>query len=221
MITNSLTRYITLLILLLQCTNSVADNNFNIVLNDKLLTEIKAKYGNFVAKRIQAWQKIIINNQNITEKNKLLLVNNFFNQLQFANDIHIWKKKDYWATPFEFLIKNAGDCEDFAIAKYFTLRALHIPDNKLQIAYVNALSINQAHMVLTYFSTPQAVPLILDNLVGEILPASKRIDLVPVYSFNAKNLWKAKDNKTQQRLGDSKHLANWRELNKRFILGLS
>ena len=63
---------------------------------------------------------------------------------------------------------------------------------KLRIHYVKATTLNQAHMVLAYYSTPNAEPPILDNLNKLIKPASQRPDLRPVYSFNADNLWLAK-----------------------------
>ncbi|WP_197479414.1 transglutaminase-like cysteine peptidase, partial [Oleiphilus sp. HI0132] len=81
-----------------------------------------------------------------------------------------------WATPLEFLATNAGDCEDFSIAKYFTLREMGIPDDMIKITYVKALELNQAHMVLAYYPTPDAEPLILDNLINEIKPAGQRTD---------------------------------------------
>ncbi|MBI4206399.1 MAG: transglutaminase-like cysteine peptidase [Betaproteobacteria bacterium] len=108
------------------------------------------------------------------------------------DDIIHWGKEDYWATPIEFLSTNAGDCEDFSIAKYFTLRALGVPDDRLRLTYVKELvQYNQAHMVVAYFPSPDAEPLVLDNINKTIQPASARSDLLPVYSFNGSNLWLA------------------------------
>ena len=124
--------------------------------------------------------------------------NTFFNRrLRFEDDLEIWKIKDYWATPIESLSRRAGDCEDFAIAKYVTLRLLGIPDDKLRLIYVRAQiggsssRVSQAHMVLGYFETPTADPLVLDNLTGEVRPATRRPDLTPVFSFNSAGLWVA------------------------------
>lgn len=124
--------------------------------------------------------------------------NAFFNRrLSFDDDNVIWGTKDYWATPFESMSRKAGDCEDFAIAKYITLRLLGITDEKLRLIYVRAQiggagsGISQAHMVLGYYETPTAEPLILDNLTSEIRPASRRPDLTPVFSFNSEGLWVA------------------------------
>ena len=120
---------------------------------------------------------------------QLIEVNRFFNQFEYQEDHIHWGEHDYWATPSEFLGTNKGDCEDFVIAKYFALRALSVPDERLYLTYVKALRQNVAHMVLSYFPTPASTPLILDNYNPQILSASKRTDLLPVYSFNAKSLF--------------------------------
>ncbi|WP_269459990.1 transglutaminase-like cysteine peptidase [Vibrio rumoiensis] len=93
----------------------------------------------------------------------------------------------------QFLNAGGGDCEDFSIAKYYTLRELGVDDEKLRLIYVKSLTLNQFHMVVAYYETPSSMPLILDNIDGEIKPASQRSDLVPVYSFNATNLWITKE----------------------------
>ena len=55
--------------------------------------------------------------------------------------------------------------------------------------YVKALKLNQLHMVVAYYPKPSAIPLILDNLKSDLLPASQRKDLLPIYSFNGSKLW--------------------------------
>ena len=139
-------------------------------------------------------------------------MNQFFNsRIRFTDDISVWGQQDYWATPVEALRKGAGDCEDYAIAKYFTLRQLGVPASQLRITYVKALQLNQAHMVLTWYSAPDAVPLVLDNLKPNILPASARSDLLPVYSFNGEGLWIPQASGSK-RVGDSKKLSRWQDL---------
>lgn len=108
-----------------------------------------------------------------------------------------------------------GDCEDFSIAKYFTLLQLGIPEDKMRITMVKATSVNQYHMVLAYYETPSAVPLVLDNLDHEIKPATKRKDLLPVYSFNGKQLWLNKEQGRGVLAGSSTRLEKWNDLNHR------
>jgi predicted transglutaminase-like cysteine proteinase len=82
-----------------------------------------------------------------------------------------------------------ADCEDYSIAKYLSLKEIGVPIQKLRITYVRARQRTESHMVLAYYATPDADPLILDSLTGDIRPASQRPDLVPVYGFNDDDLW--------------------------------
>jgi predicted transglutaminase-like cysteine proteinase len=181
---------------------------------------MEKQYGIGAKKRLLAWQALIRTDLSETDRDKLEKVNDFFNKIRFVDDRIHWKKKDYWATPVEFLSTNGGDCEDFSLAKYFTLKALGVDESKLNLTYVKALELNQAHMVLTYYATPRAEPLVLDNLIQDIRPASKRRDLLPVYSFNGSGLWLAKVRGKGQRVGDSDRLKLWQDLLKRMPEGL-
>jgi predicted transglutaminase-like cysteine proteinase len=165
--------------------------------------------------RIADWHSLMEEKSNVPEMEKLESVNSFFNRLRFVDDIDHWGKEDYWATPQEMLISNGGDCEDFATAKYFTLRNLKIPDEKMRLTYVKSLKIKKPHMVLSYYREPSAEPILLDSLVDEILLASKRPDLIPVYSFNGNGLWITRK-QSSERLRGSDNLSLWQELRQRF-----
>ncbi|WP_394208837.1 transglutaminase-like cysteine peptidase [Enterovibrio calviensis] len=172
-------------------------------------------YGDRAGKRVTAWRNVVANSANLSEQEKLAAVNNFFNQLYFVNDIDLWGKKDYWATPLEFLGSAAGDCEDFSIAKYFTLRELGIDDKKLRLVYVKAIKLNQFHMVVAYYPTASSEPVLLDNIDPEIKMASKRRDLLPVYSFNGSRLWLMKERGKGELAGKSSRLGLWNDLRAR------
>ncbi|MBO2925770.1 putative transglutaminase-like cysteine proteinase [Pseudomonas sp. SLBN-26] len=175
-----------------------------------ILKNAEKRYGNLgpARQRILDWSDLIQRSGELPEKDKLTAVNRFFNaKLRFVDDQRNWGQNDYWATPIEALVKGAGDCEDYSIAKYFTLRRLGIPAEKLRITYVKALNYNQAHMVLTFYATPTADPLVLDNLISDIRPASQRKDLLPVYAFNAEGLYTG-----GKRSGDSKKLSRWQDI---------
>lgn len=199
-----------LLALLLGVASVYANWDFAVILKTA-----ESRYGSLgeAKERIVAWSDLINVSGELPESEKLITVNKFFNrQLRFVDDQRNWHQEDYWATPLEALIKGAGDCEDYSIAKYFTLRRLGIPSEKLRITYVKALNYNQAHMVLTYYSSPTAQPLVLDNLIGDIRPASQRKDLLPVYSFNAEGLYLP--GSTGKR-SDTKKLSRWQDLLKK------
>ena len=152
----------------------------------------------------------------VDERGRLTAVNAFFNQrIVFEDDRAVWGVEDYWASPVETLGRGRGDCEDFAMAKYFTLVAAGVPQSRLRLVYVRATiggpgGVVQPHMVLAWYAQPDAEPLILDNLVGELRPASRRPDLLPVFSFNGEGLW---DGAGPARTGDAvARLSRWREV---------
>lgn len=104
---------------------SVADPILNIF-PPGLIDKVENEYNKGARERVEKWKLLVVDSQLNSEKEQLNQVNRFFNLVRFMDDIRVWGKEDYWATPVEFLGRNAGDCEDFAIAKYFTLRALGI-----------------------------------------------------------------------------------------------
>ncbi len=167
--------------------------------------------------RILQWRQLIATAQTLPEIEKLQRVNHFFNQFAFVEDEILWKQKDYWATPDEFILQGAGDCEDFSIAKYFTLQAMGVDDAKMRLTYVKALKLNQAHMVLSYFPDINSMPLVLDNLINDIISADLRKDLLPVYSFNGNGLWMAKRRGQGRRVGQSDDLNLWFQLKQRMV----
>ncbi len=163
---------------------------------DRVQRLAQERYGAKAGELVAGWRRMMNEAQQTDGREKLVLVNDFFNRrLLFEDDSITWGQADYWATPLETMGKGAGDCEDFAIAKYMTLRLLGIPGDRLRLIYVRAQiggpgsQVTQAHMVLGYFETPTSEPFVLDNLVGEIRPAARRSDLFPVFSFNMEGLW--------------------------------
>jgi predicted transglutaminase-like cysteine proteinase len=153
------------------------------------------RYGPLAVAGAQALQQAVAPVLGKDEATQIRVVNDFYNRrIAYKEDIDNWGELDYWASPLEALSKNAGDCEDYAIAKYFTLVALGMPHEKLRMVYVRATMPGPPltvvpHMVLAYYAQPQAEPLVLDNLRPEIRPAGERSDLTPVFSFNAESLW--------------------------------
>jgi len=176
----------------------------------------RTRYGEAVAASVRDWRALLVDPAIVDERERLSRVNAFFNRrLRFDDDINIWKEADYWATPLEMFAQGQGDCEDYAIGKYFALMAAGVPQAKLRLVYVRATlggvgGVQQAHMVLAYYPAPTAEPLILDNLIGDIRPASRRPDLQPVFSFNADGLWQGTQGPGA---GDpTARLSRWREV---------
>jgi predicted transglutaminase-like cysteine proteinase len=151
-----------------------------------------------------------------SELERLTLINTFFNKnIRFGTDPEVWEQEDYWATPLETLGRGAGDCEDFVIAKYFSLLALGVPETKLRFVYVRALLQQgqtlrvEPHMVLAYYKSPGADPLVLDNLASIIAIASQRSDLTPVYSFNKEGYF---NGVLRTALSKGTRLSRWEDL---------
>jgi predicted transglutaminase-like cysteine proteinase len=185
-------------------------------LNEQQIVDaLTTHYGERAGKRGKAWFRLMNETSHFKESKQLNRVNNFFNLLYFFDDSKVWGVSNYWARPVEFIGANAGDCEDFAIAKYFTLLELGIPDEKMRITMVKAVTLEQYHMVVAYYDTPDSVPLILDNINGNIELASERNDLIPVYSFNGKQLWLNKKKSEGVVAGTSQRLKRWADLNHR------
>ena len=183
-----------------------------------MVQAVRQVYGDKAAARTVAWRELIAQGQreNWSEQRKLTEVNRFFNRLRFIDDYLLWGMKDYWAVPLEFLGAAAGDCEDYSIAKYFSLLELGVPEDRMRMVYVKALAYQQFHMVVAYYPKPSAIPLILDNINAAIKPATQRRDLVPIFSFNGSHLWLMKERGQGQLAGSSSRLKLWTELQSRF-----
>jgi predicted transglutaminase-like cysteine proteinase len=188
--------------------------------SDNLLNYVARRFSPDAPKRLTVWQRLIQDMRNAeavgarrsepkAESLTLRKMNDFFNQIPYYNDIVHWGKEDYWATPVEALSSFGADCEDYSIAKYLSLKELGIPIERLRITYVRAKDLGESHMVLAYYPTPEAEPLILDNLTRELKPASQRPDLEPVYSFNDDDLWLPSG---AAKRGGASQVRLWREL---------
>jgi len=181
-----------MLLLALTASVSVAGNIFReyfAQMNKSFFDRIAVRFEPSGALLLARTRQQLLDHTNqapINEDATLHFVNDLLNRVPQIEDSVHWRLQDYWATPAEFVASNGGDCEDFVIAKYFALRESGIPAEKLRLTYVKSYQSGKIenHMVLAYYPTPNAEPLLLDNLLPQMLPASKRTDLMPVYEFN-------------------------------------
>ncbi|MEQ6917655.1 transglutaminase-like cysteine peptidase [Halomonas sp. SSM6] len=182
---------------------------------ERLRRNIQAQYGQAGLAMLEDWFRLLERLRPADLQTRLREVNGFFNRnIRWLDDIEIWNQEDYWATPLETLGRRQGDCEDFSIAKYVTLKELGVPDDELRLIYVRARigrsGITQAHMVLGYYETPAADPLVLDNLMPSITRGSLRNDLDPLFSFNGSGLWAG--GSSQSRADPLARLSRWRRV---------
>jgi predicted transglutaminase-like cysteine proteinase len=179
------------------------------------IEHLTLKYGDKTERKLTAWNRLLKDGKKVKMLKKLKLTNDFFNHVRYATDIRHWKQRDYWATPFEFIGTSAGDCEDYAITKYFTLIKMGIPQNKLRLAYVKLLrkktKFEEDHMVLLYIHKPNKTPIVLDNANKKLKMATQRKDLKLIYTFNASGLWNAKNRGKQVRVSENR-LKKWEKL---------
>lgn len=209
-----------LFILLFGCTRAIYAAVSEFVVGPKLIEKVQRKYGLEAKKRVENWGRLMERDKSAPELSdieKMRNANDFFNQVEWLSDQKHWGVEDYWATPVETLATNGGDCEDYSVGKYFSLISSNLAPEKLRITYVKSLTYNQAHMVLAYYKTPNAEPLILDNIDKTILPASQRDDLLPIYSFSGNSIWLAKARGKKLEGDPMVSLPQWREVNDRIL----
>ena len=139
------------------------------------------------------WETLVASTRSPVLSDTLDKVNRRVNAFRAVSDRENWRQADYWATPRELLSRGAGDCEDFAIAKYFLLRADGVPPGALRLMFARVYSPRQmkieAHLVLLYRPAGAAEPLVLDNLRDDIVKLSDRRDLLPRAGFDTDNYW--------------------------------
>lgn len=117
---------------------------------------------------------------------QLNAVNTRVNFAYYIQDLPNWGVPDYWATVYEFMAKD-GDCEDYAIAKYLTLKALGVDPDTMRIVVVDDLDLGVPHAILTIKTGGRV--LVLDNKVRQIVDASAIHHYRAIYSINEHHWW--------------------------------
>lgn len=181
---------------------------------DRMQTLARDRYGAQAEQTVAAWRRLLEESRSLPVEQQLNVVNTFFNRrIVYELDPAVWQQNDYWASPLEFMGRATGDCEDYSIAKYMTLLLLGVPNEKLRLIYVRARTVgakSEAHMVLGYYEDPTGEPLVLDNLITSVRPASRRPDLSPVFSFNSQGLWVGGQQTSSA--DPTARLSKWREV---------
>lgn len=133
------------------------------------------------------WQRIISQAKNLTGLQKLNFVNREINRIPYIIDPQNWNKDDYWETPYEFFVYS-GDCEDFAITKYLTLKQAGVPQEAMRIVVLQDLNLNEVHSVLTV--TIDGQNYILDNQFPQVMTDRAIHHYQPIYSINERHWWR-------------------------------
>ena len=133
-----------------------------------------------------AWQSVVRTQRGRPPIEQIQAVNRFLNDWRYKSDDQNYGRRDYWATPLEFL-RHSGDCEDYAIAKYVTLRQLGFTPEQLRLVVVRDVIRDLAHAVLAVYVDEEVY--ILDNLTKAVLPQERIQQYVPYYSVNETTRW--------------------------------
>lgn len=182
-----------------------------------------SRHGPRAKQTMVQWRDLLVSLQAATQEERVRKVHEFVNDhVSYAEDSVAWRVSDYWATPLETLGRGVGDCEDYAIAKYFSLLIAGVPSKQLRMTYVKARlggaaggnvgGSSIAHMVLAYYPTVTGEPYILDSLIDDVRPASQRPDLTPIFSFNSDGLWVGVAPGTTSSGSSTARLSMWRNL---------
>lgn len=118
---------------------------------------------------------------------QLRKVNQHFNASPYIEDIVNWGMTDYWETPNEFL-KISGDCEDYAIVKYMSLKELGWSSDKMRVVILNDRHLNVLHAVLMV--EEGGGHYILDNQIKQLMRDDEIHHYEPIYSINEEAWWR-------------------------------
>jgi len=162
--------------------------NADALITKSLEEKAAIKYGEFAKNRfVNLNEEVIAALKDASDIQKLNIVNRWMNQIAYQSDKKLYHQSDYWATLYEFVGRNSGDCEDYTIAKYYVLKELGVDPKRMKFTYViyrDRRGKNISHMVLSYLKVPKPKSrkdiLILDNNNRLVLPASKRPDIIKV-----------------------------------------
>lgn len=154
--------------------------------DERKLAEGSCDSATFNRCRLHEWSAFLETLRGRDAADMLDAVNRYLNQAAYIIDIVNYGVEDYWATPRQFLGRD-GDCEDYAIAKFMSLRALGFPDDRLRIVVLEDLNLGIGHAVLAVYSGQDIE--ILDNQVETVVPASRIHHYKPLYSINESHWW--------------------------------
>jgi predicted transglutaminase-like cysteine proteinase len=134
----------------------------------------------------EAWHQFLGELRQLPMPEQISAVHRAMNRARYVSDLANWGVGDYWASPSEFFAKD-GDCEDYAIAKYASLRALGIPNAALRVLIVQDLNLKTPHAVLTVYV--DRTWFLLDNQTSQVIELRTVRHYQPIYSINETTWW--------------------------------
>lgn len=154
--------------------------------DERKLAKASCRSTRFNRCHLAQWTKFLDGQRNKAPMDQIIAINGYMNQKRYIIDPRNYGVRDYWATPGQFLARN-GDCEDYAIAKYMSLRTLGFKGSQLRIVVLKDMNLGLAHAVLVVYHDGK--PFVLDNQIKTVVPADKVYHYKPYYSINEKHWW--------------------------------
>lgn len=136
---------------------------------------------------VAEWQVLIARLRGMPKRDRVLEVERYFASFRYVSDRKGWQKKDYWASPYEFLARRQGDCEDYAVTRYLALRAAGFEDKDLNLIGVTDRRSRQFHMVLAVNVDGEIM--VLDNQAERAVATIDLKRYEPAYAINQNNRW--------------------------------
>ena len=155
-------------------------------LKDRMIPEDCKDGSLFNVCHLKAWDKFLNGLKGKPRMSQIRAVNSEMNRRRYILDPVNWGLKDYWASPLQFFRKQ-GDCEDYAIAKFLSLRALGVPNEDMRILVLMDTNLNLAHAILVVYVEDRIY--LLDNQIGSVVRADTVRHYKPIYSINETNWW--------------------------------
>lgn len=158
---------------------------------ERYFTEMRAprapcEPGLFTTCHLKEWSAFLQSVAGLSPEEKLQRVNSFHNRARYVLDIINWRVEDYWATPLQFFERD-GDCEDYAIAKFMSLRTLGFSNDQMRIVVLRDLNLRLAHAVLVV--TLNGKNYVLDNQISTVVRDDMIRHYQPIYSVNETHWW--------------------------------
>lgn len=133
------------------------------------------------------WEEFISHAESLGREAQIYAVNAEMNRSPYITDLVNWGMEDYWETPLQFLDRS-GDCEDYAIAKYMTLRELGFSPEEMRIVILKDSNINLMHAILVVSHNGRA--LVLDNYIPQVTESTRIRHYHPIYAINENRWWR-------------------------------
>ncbi len=155
--------------------------------NEKATTPADCTSTRFNACHLQRWQDFLETLQGMGTMQKIREVNRYMNEAPYIRDPINWGVADYWESPREFFLKN-GDCEDYAIMKFLSLRRLGFSNSQMRVVVLKDQHLRVHHSVLAVYVGGQIY--ILDNQIKQVVKQERIKHYKPIYSINETNWWR-------------------------------